>query len=459
MRTRLKRLFRLISAYIAYIDRLLEKRFWLFFGLAALFILLAGFIRVWAAPISAGPDVAQFWGFAKLFQIHGLNFYQHADGYDSILPTQGWGFVYPPIWLLILRAALFASPGSLATSDMVDSSWRLAMKSPIIGADLAIGLLLLWGIPGSRLRKLFFATLWLFHPTSWYNSALFGQFDAIAAALLVASLIMFVQGRDRPGFILATLAAMTKQHAALPALFMIVVMSRQLSLRRFLVNSGIAAAIVVGISAPFVIGANLIPYLRAALLPAQQPAYQLPLVFAFSGSGSILTFLHVALGWNTEHFLIYNSPVLIAATLAALAVCYAKRVKVEQAALIGILLFVGIFYRVNYQYLVVYIPLAIYCLAVSRSWVERSLILALIIVPAAWVWLYDDTFWFRYLIPRVTETPPILEKLGLNHYVPDVVYVILAGVLMCLCLAYMIVVLARRKQTRSLQTSSFETRG
>ena len=378
--------------------------------------------------------------------MHGLDFYQHADGYDSILATQGWGFVYPPIWLLLLRLALLASPGSLATADMVDSSWRLAMKTPIIAADLAIGLILVWAIPGSKLKRLLFASLWLFHPTSWYNSALFGQFDAIAAALLLASLIMFVRGKDRPGFILAGLAVLTKQHAALPALFMIAVASRQLSWRRFLADSAITVAIAVAISLPFVVGGTLVPYLRAVFLPAQQPGYQLPLVFAFSGSGAILTFLHETLDWSTEHYLIYNSPLLAATTVAALVICYVKRVRIEQAALIGILLFVGIFDRVNYQYLVIYIPLAIYCLALARSWLERSLTFALIIVPAAWVWLYDDTFWFRYLAPRVIETPLILEKLGLNHYVPDLVYVILAGALMSLCLAYVVAVLARRKK-------------
>ncbi len=450
MRARLRRLFHFIRSSLGRADRFLERRWWLFLAIAAAALLFAGFIRIWAAPISAGPDVAQFWGFAKLFQIHGLDFYQHADGYDSILPTPGWGFVYPPIWLLFLKVALFASPGSLATSDMVDSSWRLAMKTPIIAADLAIGLILLWAIPGSRLKKLLFAAIWLFHPTGWYNSAVFGQFDAVAAVLLMASLAMFAQRRDRPGFILAGLAVMTKQHAALPALFMVAVVSRQISFRRFIADCGIVAAIAVAISVPFALQGGIVPYLRAVLLPAQQPAYQLPLVFAFSGSGSILTFLHDALGWNTEHFLLYNSPVLIAATLGALVVCYVKRVRVEQAALIGILLFVGIFYRVNYQYLVIYVPLAIYCLALARDWIERSLTLALILVPAAWIWLYDVTFWFRYLAPRVLKTPPVLEKLGLNHYVPDVVYVIMAGVLMSLCLAYVAVTLARRKQAAAL---------
>jgi hypothetical protein len=453
VRARLRRLLHYVPSSVGRADRFLERRSWLFFAIAALLVLLAGFIRVWAAPISAGPDVAQFWGFAKLFQIHGLDFYQHADGYDSILSTPGWGFVYPPIWLLFLRIALFASPGSLATSDMVDSSWRLAMKAPIIGADLAIGLILLWAIPGSRLRKLLFAAIWLFHPTGWYNSAVFGQFDAIAAVLLIASLAMFVQGRDRPGFILAGLAAMTKQHAALPALFMVAVVSRQLSFRRFITNCGIVAAIVVAISAPFILGGNLIPYLRAVLLPAQQPAYQLPLVFAFSGSGSILTFLHEALGWSTERFLVYNALVFVIATLAALVVCYVKRVRVEQATLVGLLLFVGIFYRVNYQYLVICIPLAIYCLAVAHDWLERSLTFSLILVPAVWVWLYDVTFWFRYLAPRVLETPPVLDRFGLNHYVPDVVYVILAGVLMSLCLAYVALILARRRPAATSGTA------
>ncbi len=454
MRVRLRLAFRAVASFTAKIDRSLDKRLWLFLGISAILLAAAAYIRVWAAPISAGPDVAQFWGFAKLFQIHGLDFYRYSEGNERLLFTQGWAFVYPPVWLLMLRSALAAAPGSLATGDMVDSSWRTAMKAPIIGADLAVGILLLWAIPGSRVRKLLFAAIWLFHPTVWYNSAVFGQFDTVAVALLVASLIMFIRGRDRWGFILAVLAALTKQHAALPALLMIVVFSRQITFRRLVSNLAISGAIVVAISLPFVFGGNLVAYLRAVLLPAQQPAYQLPLVFAFSGSGAVLTFLHEALRWNTEHFLIYNTPVLIAATVFAAIICYFRRVRIEQAALIGILLFVGIFYRVNYQYLTIYIPLALFCLATSRSWLERGVTLALIVVPAAWVWLYDVTFWFRYLAPRVLETPTILEKLGLNHYVPDVVYVILAGVLMCLCFAYVIAVLSRRSRVEMPETSS-----
>lgn len=73
-------------------------------------LILAAVIRVWAAPTSAGPDVAQFWAFAKVFQQHGLDFYRYANAQLDIFPMKGWAYVYPPIWLLISRIALFFAP-------------------------------------------------------------------------------------------------------------------------------------------------------------------------------------------------------------------------------------------------------------------------------------------------------------------------------------------------------------
>ncbi len=43
-------------------------------------LVLAVLVRFWAAPLSAGPDVAQFCAFAKVFQSHGLDFYRYTDG-------------------------------------------------------------------------------------------------------------------------------------------------------------------------------------------------------------------------------------------------------------------------------------------------------------------------------------------------------------------------------------------
>jgi len=77
----------------------------------------------------------------------------------------------------------------------------------------------------------------------------------------------------------------------------------------------IAAAVVVGLSIPFLITGNVMPYLKAIVFPGQEPGYQYPLVFAFSGSGALLTYLHDTFGWETVGWLQINTYVLIAAWL------------------------------------------------------------------------------------------------------------------------------------------------
>jgi len=406
-------------------------------GAAALF-------RFWAAPLSAGVDVAQFWAFAQVFQLHGLDFYRYADGNASMFPFPGWAFVYPPVWLLILGLSRLAAPASSATGFMVDTSWRLAMKTPIILADLAIGGLIYWAVPGSKFRKLMFASLWLFHPTAWYESAVFGQFDAIAAALLLASLIMCERGRDRLAFLLAGLAAMTKQHTIIPIAFMVVISARHIPKRRLLSDCLIFLAAVVFLSVPFLLTGNFSSYARSVFLAAPAPDYQYPLMYAFSGSSALLTYLHNVFGWETKGFLQLNIPILVIALVAAVALSYAKSISRTQGILVGILLFIGLFYRVNYQYLVVYIPVAILVAAKTTYRSERALALALALVPAVWLWLFDISFWFNYFNPANPWVTPLLSRIGLARQgVPDYIYVTLASVIMALALTYVVFVFVR----------------
>ncbi|MFA4836726.1 MAG: glycosyltransferase 87 family protein, partial [Dehalococcoidia bacterium] len=328
------------------------------FVLAAVF-LLAAFIRFWAAPISAGPDIAQFWAFADVFHNHGLDFYQYADAKDGTFPFWGWGFVYPPIWLLILGISLLIAPSSAASSQMIDESWRLAMKTPIITADLAIGALIYWAVPGSRWKKLLFACLWLFHPTSWYESAVFGQFDAIAAAFLLASVIMLGRGKDTWAFVFAGLALMTKQHTVLPIVLMLAVSARHMSVRRLISNCSVILTVVIFLSIPFLVTGNFSSYAESLFNPGRGVGYQEPLCYTFSGSSSVLTYLHDRYGWDTSGLMHFNIYVLIAAMLSAIILTRFRSLTPTQGALVGMLLFIGISYQVNYQYLVILIPLAI----------------------------------------------------------------------------------------------------
>ncbi len=415
---------------------IIERYHLLIFGL---FLAAAVYIRVWAAPLSAGPDVAQFWGFATVFHSHGIDFFRYADGRLPLFTFEGWGYFYPPIWILILGLCLLAAPGSQAIELMADSSWRLAMKVPIIAADIAIGCLIFWAVPGRKWLRLIFAVLWLFHPTAWFESAVFGQFDAIAAALLLASVIMLERGRNRLAFLLAGLAVMTKQHTLLSVALMVVAFARNIDRQQLLKYLGILVGVMIIISIPFLITGNFLPYARSILLSPSAPGYQYSIMYAFNGIGSLVTYLHDIFGWDIEGILHANIPLLIVALAIAAVFVYRKKISPIRAALVGLCLFVAIFYRINYQYLVIVIPLALLIAARTDYWIERIVALGLAMVPAVWVWLSSVSFWFIYLKPWSFETVPMLERLGLAHYgTPDYAYVALALTIMTLCLVYVI---------------------
>jgi len=427
------------GAFTAIKTHLAHFSYWIY---PAIFLVILGagaYARFWAAPLSAGVDVPQFWAFAKVFDAHGLDFYRYADASLDIFPVKGWGFVYPPFWLLISWLALAATPASLATDIMVDSGWRLAMKTPVIIADLAIGCLLYWAVPGAKWKKLLFAGLWLIHPTAWYNSAVFGQFDAIAAVLLLAAVIMLEKGNDKAAFIIAGVAVMTKQHVLLPVALMMAASVRRLGWRRILIDCGLLAGVVLVFSAPFLATGNFLEYGRAVILPGQAPDYQTPLMYAFNGISALLTYFNQEWGWETIGYLNINTPLLVAAFLAALVLCYRTALTATQAALIGFLIFIAFFYRVNYQYLVIYIPLALLAAAQTRYKLERSFAIIIAVLPAAWPWMFNVAFWFYYLKPANYPAAEIMERIGLAYQdLPDIGYVSLAITLTCFFIAHII---------------------
>jgi len=400
---------------------------------------LAAFFRFWAAPLSAGPDIVQFWAFAQVFESQGLDFYQHAEATDGTFPYWGWAYVYPPVWLLILWLCSLAAPGSFASAEIIDESWRLAMKTPIIMADLAIGALIFWAVPGSHWKKLLFASIWLFHPTGWYESAVFGQFDAIAAAFLLASVILFSRNNYKLGFLFAGLAIMTKQYTFLPVILILMVVLKQTGIRAFAKNAVVMAGVMVAFSIPFLSTGNFHAYCEALFLPGWSPDCQRPLCYAFSGSASLLTYLHDTRGWETCGWLHYNTYVLAISMLAATGLTWFRSITLAQAALVGMLLFLGLNYQVNYQYLVIYIPLAILVAAqVTDKW-QRGITLALAILPAVWLWLFDISFWFRAYQPEHHNVYSMFDNIGWVTYLSsDKPYVIFATSLMFICLVYAI---------------------
>ena len=409
------------------------------FVVLGIFLAAAAYFRIWAAPLSAGPDVAQFWGFATVFHTHGFDFYRYADGTLPIYPFRGWDYLYPPVWLLILGLCLLLVPNTEATGLMVDPSWRLVMKAPIIAADLVIGCLIFWAVPGRKWFRLLFAGLWLFHPTAWFESAVFGQFDAIAAVFLLASIIALERRSNLWAFLLAGLAVMTKQHTLLAVGLMVVALAQNIGWKPTLKFAGVFCGVAVFISLPFLVTGNLIDYFRSIIFSASEPGYQYPIMYAFNGIGSSLTYIHDNWGWDAEGVFRFCIPGLIVAWLIAGVLVYKRKVNPLRAALIGICLFVAIYYRINYQYLVIYIPLALMVAARTDHWSERIVSLILALAPLAWMWISDPAFWFTYLDPKHYQAFYDLERVGLARWgTPDYAYVILASGIMVLCLLYVV---------------------
>ncbi|MBN1643605.1 MAG: DUF2029 domain-containing protein [Dehalococcoidales bacterium] len=429
-------------------------------GDTIVFVILIGaaaFIRFWAAPLSSGPDVEQFWAFARIFKAHGLDFYRYADASSGLVPFEGWGFVYPPVWLLFLGLSALFVPSGITTSPIMDAGWRLVMKTPVIFADLVIGMLIYWAVPGSKVRKMIFAGLWLLHPTSWFESGVFGQFDAIAALFLLAFVILLIKGKDRLAFLFAGLALMTKQHTFIPIAMVLVVSIRNMPRRRFFTNCAITGGVVALLSLPFLVTGNFIPYARSLFLPGSPPGYQDPLVLSFSGSGSLLTYFHNVFGWETVGVMSALIPVLAVVLIVIAVLSFWRKITPLQAALAGFLLFISLFYRTNYQYLVIYIPLALLLAARTQYKLERVFALVLAMLPGLWVWLANMPWWFQNSNEVHAQVVSILSRIGLfERYLPDYVYVALAVLIACVSLSYIVLVFVKWRTPSHLPDSLLE---
>src|SRR2546428_496917 len=123
------------------------------------------------------------------------SFYATATGAD-----------YPPGYLYILWLLGNAPASALP----------LLLKVPAILADLGIALVIYVAARrwlGER-AGLIAAALYLFIPVNWYDSALWGQVDAVGALLLIASLVLLIEKQSEAAIALAVLAILVKPQEA-----------------------------------------------------------------------------------------------------------------------------------------------------------------------------------------------------------------------------------------------------
>lgn len=125
---------------------------------------------------------------------------------------------YPPGYLTVLwPVGLLANAlAPLAGGDAGAAAGAL-IKIPPILADLAVGYLLYriavgWLAPRRDALRLglLAAALYLFNPVTWYDSALWGQVDAVGALVVLAAIALLISGWSEGAAGMAVLAGLIK---------------------------------------------------------------------------------------------------------------------------------------------------------------------------------------------------------------------------------------------------------
>ena len=137
---------------------------------------------------------------------------------------------YPPGYMYVLW--LVGVLGSLAGSGAAHAT-LLLLKIPAILADIGIGALLYvagrrWFGPRAGLLA---AALYLFNPVAWYDSALWGQVDAVGAFIMLAALVLLVEGWSEPAAALAAFSLLVKPQDAIILVVIVPVLLRRHLLR------------------------------------------------------------------------------------------------------------------------------------------------------------------------------------------------------------------------------------
>ncbi len=141
---------------------------------------------------------------------------------------------YPPGYMYVLwtigavgqgLAGLLGVPAGGVVLDL--------LKLPPILADLAIGALLYvagrrWFGPRQGLAA---AALYLFIPVTWYDSAIWGQVDAVGTLVMITALILLIEGWSEPAAALAVVGVLVKPQDLICLVVVIPVLVRRHVLR------------------------------------------------------------------------------------------------------------------------------------------------------------------------------------------------------------------------------------
>ncbi len=405
-------------------------------AIIALTLLLVGSIlRILFAPYSTGSDIAQFYGFARSFSADPLCIYMHETSTSREWPYS-WLYPYGPFFAFLLSIVyeLVGDHGDMVEwwweGDryvvVVDRVWILSLKAVFIAGDI-IAAYLLYRIakPRGMDRGLLLAALYYFSPIVVYTSSIYGMFDSIALAFMLASLA--ITHRPLVSGIMAGTAVMVKQTMILPVLLTGLVLVMGATKRLFWYIIGVVLAVSLPLSLILLSCPESSFGLVLALQYQSQVYYPKPLVYSMNGFSSIATYINDVYGYDT--LTILRLWPLTLGLISVAVIMRALDAKVLRdpilTASLGYIAFIISYWRINPQYLA---PLAAFTLLLlfkcgNTSSRLRAAIISSFIIVNMWPMIYPVDFWFHVHIEEPNEeVRSIVRLLSLNIY-DNIVYV------------------------------------
>lgn len=177
-----------------------------------LIVLLAGLVwrlaLIWVIEPGRGfvGDLTDFQNWATTLDHHGPSrFYQYANEPN-----------YPPLYMYVLWGlGTITRPLSYLTSMGRGELLLALIRLPAILADVGVGALVfrfVRPLRGDR-AAVWAAALYLACPVTWYDSALWGQVDAVVTLLTLGATIAVLEDHYVLAFVLTALAVLTKPQA------------------------------------------------------------------------------------------------------------------------------------------------------------------------------------------------------------------------------------------------------
>ncbi len=360
-------------------------------------------LRAWLIPYSTGSDIPQFLGFADTFLRHGPCFYLYSgsEWADAEGWPYNWPYPYGPVWVIILGAIRSLTPGAWVQHYWengnyyvyVSLDWSTNVKAVMSAFDIVVALLMYLVL--RRVVREWVAALaasvYYLHPMVVYISGIYGMFDQIALAPFIASAAIASRHPKVSGA-LSAVAALTKQTLVPPIAALFTWLGREpKKVGWFLAGAALAAYVII---APFAIGCpESIGALVTAPLKSGEPGYTYPIVYSFNGISSLATYLHDKTGgdylWLIRYWYV---PFMVLEALAILSAIRSGNQWVPAlAAYAG---FIAAFWRVNHQYLVPAVALALLAMPYLGR-LGRGIASAFIAWSALWPFAFPVAWWFH----------------------------------------------------------------